>query len=94
MGTSLPHLGSNLTSEECHLTPSTLPAKYYLSWVHSCINQKLFLPELRNIHSLRILHMLSTKCKQNVHTTINHLAGVWMYGVRKVVGGRGKQKIQ
>lgn len=66
--------------------------KYYLSWVHSCINQKLFLPELRNIHSLRILYMLSTKCKQNVHTTINHLAGVWMYGVGKVVGGEEKKK--
>lgn len=35
--------------------------------------------------------MLSTKCKQNVQTTINHLAGVWMYGVGKVVGGKGKQ---
>lgn len=36
--------------------------------------------------------MLSTKCKQNVHTTINHLAGVWMYGVGKVVGGEKENK--
>lgn len=31
--------------------------------------------------------MLSTKCKQNVQTTSNPLAGVWMYGVGKVVEG-------
>lgn len=36
--------------------------------------------------------MLSTKCKQNVHTTINHLAGVWMYGVGKVVGVKENKK--
>lgn len=97
-----PILGSNLTSEECHYTPSTLPAKYYLSWLHSCTNQKLLrsiLPELWHIHSQHILYMLSTKCKQNVQTTINHLAGVWMYGVGKVVvagegGGKQNQKIK
>lgn len=86
-----PILGSNLTSEECHYTLSTLPAKYYLSWLHSCKNPNLstsLLPELWHIHSLHILHMLSTKCKQNVHTTINHLAGVWRYGVGKVAGGQ------
>lgn len=90
-----PILGSNLTSEECHYTPSTLPAKYYLSWLHSCMNQKLLrslLPELWHIHSLRILYMLSTKCKQNVQTTSNHLAGVWMYGVGKVVVGGKENK--
>lgn len=55
-----PILRSNLTSEECHYTPSTLPAKYYLSWLHSYMNQKLFrslLPELWHIHSLHTLHM-------------------------------------
>lgn len=90
-----PILGSNLTSEECHCTPSTLPPKYYLSWLHSCMNQKLLRslsPELWHIHSRHILHMLSTKCKQNVHTTSNHLAGVWMYGVGKVVGGKENKK--
>lgn len=85
-----PILGSNLTSEECHYTPSTLPAKYYLSWLHSCMNQKaVAITFAWALTYTQSMYMFSTKCKQNVQTTSNHLAGVWMYGLENVGGGRG-----
>lgn len=91
-----PILGSNLTSEECHYTPSTLPANcttcpgFTAAQTKSCSDHFCLSFDIYTIYI--ILYMLSTKCKQNVHTTINHLAGVWMYGVGKVAGGKENKK--